>query len=154
MTPNDIENYILENFEGVVPKSTWGETSFFYNQNKVLPNGVYFCTIKEKDGDNDKASNLNRDNIFRFSIGISKQSFNNLFNIKFKRPLKGKTIEGNFDFTKTNIITPHPIYGWMSWISVLNPSEECFCEIKDFLEESHVLAKSKFDKKILKLDSK
>jgi hypothetical protein len=114
MTPKDIEDYIVKNFEGVIPKSSWGETSFFYNPNKTLPNDVYFCTIKQKDGDNDKASNLDREDVFRFSIGISKQSFENLFNTKFKRPSKGCIIEGKFDFKELGFMTPHLIYGWMS----------------------------------------
>lgn len=150
MLPKDIQKYILTNFKGVIPKSTWGETSFFYNPSKLLPNGVYFCTIKEKDGENDKASNLSRENVFRFSFGISKQSFENFFNIKFKRPPKGKIIESKFDFNKLDFITPHPIYGWMSWICILNPSKDSFDDIKTFLDESYNLAKDKFDKRIVK----
>lgn len=152
MSPKDIENYITSKYEGVVPKSTWGETSFFYNPNKLLPNGIYFCTVKEKDGNNDKSSNLDRDNVFRFSIGISKQSFDILFNIKFKRPLKGKIIESNFDFEALDILTPHPIYGWMNWICILNPSLKCFDNIKHFLDESYKLAIEKFNKKQKKVN--
>ena len=148
MTPQDIEKYIVSKYEGVIPKSSWGETSFFYNPNKLLPNGVYFCTIKKQDGQNDKASNLDRDGIFRFSVGISKQSFFNLFDKKYKRPLKGGIIESKFDFTKIDFITPHPIYGWMSWICILNPSKKSFEDLEDFLDESFNLVKIKFDKKV------
>jgi len=116
----------------------------------LLPNGVYFCTIKEKDGDNDKSSNLDRDNTFRFSIGISKQSFENLFNTKYKRPKKGGIIESDFNFEELDIITPHPIYGWTSWICILNSSKESFDDIKDFIEESYNLAIEKFNKKTVK----
>jgi hypothetical protein len=44
---NIVENIVTE-FDGVIPKASWGETSLFYNPGQVLPNGVYFCTIKEK----------------------------------------------------------------------------------------------------------
>ncbi len=54
MTPENIINRIKTDLESVVPKNSWGETSLFYNPGNILPNGVYFCTIKEKDGDNDK----------------------------------------------------------------------------------------------------
>jgi hypothetical protein len=54
-------------------KSSWGETSFFYNPGQLFPYGVYFCTIKEKDGANDQSSNLARDGIYRFSIGLPKE---------------------------------------------------------------------------------
>ena len=36
----------------------------------ILKRGIYFCTIKEKDGDNDKASNLHRYAVFRVNFGI------------------------------------------------------------------------------------
>jgi hypothetical protein len=147
MSPNDIEEYILKNYEGVIPKQSWGETSFFYNPNNILPNGIYFCTIKEQDGANDKASKLNREGIFRFSLGISKQSFINLFETKPKRPSKGGIIEGNYNFEQLDSLTPHPIYGWMGWICILNPSKEGCNDIKDFIDESYNLVLKKFEKK-------
>lgn len=44
MTPEEIIQYIYNKLSGVVPKTSWGETSLFYNPGSVLPNGVYFCT--------------------------------------------------------------------------------------------------------------
>ncbi len=64
MSPNQIIEEIVRRLPGVVPKSSWGETSLFYNPGKLLPNGVYFCTIKDHDGENDQSSNLNREGIF------------------------------------------------------------------------------------------
>jgi hypothetical protein len=147
MSPKDIEKYILKNYEGVVPKQSWGETSFFYNPNNLLPNGIYFCTIKEKNGANDKASYLDREDIFRFSLGVSTKSFENLFGTKPKRPAKGCIIKGNYDFKALDRVTPHPIYGWMGWICILNPSKEGFNDIKDFIDESYEIAVGKFQKK-------
>ena len=75
MQAKDVIDFITSQFDGVTPKASWGETSLFYNPQKQLPNGVYFCTIKEKNGDNDKASDLDRDSVFRLSIGISQKSY-------------------------------------------------------------------------------
>jgi hypothetical protein len=44
---------------------------------------------------------------------------------------------------------PHPIYGWMSWVQILNPSEATFSEIIPLVEEAHASAVVKFNKKIL-----
>ena len=111
MKPADIIEKIVSSFEGVIPKSSWGETSLFYNPGKLLPNGVYFCTIKEKNGDNDKSSNLDRDGVYRLSIGISKESYKVQFGPRSKRPSKGCIIDTGPDFTETNMLMPHPIYG-------------------------------------------
>lgn len=147
MQANDIIERIANDFAGVVPKSSWGETSMFYNPGKLLPNGVYFCTLKEKDGENDKASELDREGIFRLSIGISKATYKALFGNRPKRPAKGGIIDTGHDFTVLNELMPHPIYGWMSWVQVLNPSESTFESILPLIAEAHSNAVDKFIKK-------
>ncbi len=89
MTADEIINIVTSNLYGVVPKKSWGETSLFYNPGKKLPNGVYFCTIKEKDGENDTSSNLIRSTVFRLSIGVSTETYINYFGEKPLRPQKG-----------------------------------------------------------------
>ena len=79
MSPENIIQVLTSELDGVVPKSSWGETSLFYNPGKLLPNGVYFCTIKEKNGDNDKSSELDRKSVFRVSINAGKANYEKLF---------------------------------------------------------------------------
>lgn len=147
MQLSDIIKRIVNDFEGVIPKSSWGETSMFYNPGKLLPNGVYFCTLKEKNGENDKASNLDREGTFRLSIGISKTTYEKLFGNRPKRPAKGGIIDTGHDFTTLNELMPHPIYGWMSWVQILNPGKSTFESILPFIVEAHSSAVSKFNKK-------
>jgi len=145
--PKEIVEKITNELSGVIPKSSWGETSLFYNPGKTLPNGVYFCTIKEKNGDNDKSSELNRDGVFRLSIGLTKEAYQKQFGLKPKRPAKGCIIDTGHDFTSLNTLMPHPIYGWMSWAQILNPEESTFFEIYPLIKEAHANAAIKFNKK-------
>lgn len=148
MQIKDIVEKIINDFEGVRPKSSWGETSLFYNPDKQLPNGVYFCTLKEKNGENDKASDLDRESIFRLSIGISKTTYEKYFGTRPKRPAKGGIIDTKHDFAALNELMPHPIYGWMSWVQVLSPSESKFESILPLITEAHSNAVIKYSKKI------
>ena len=148
MQPKEIIEIIEGRFEGVVPKFSWGETSLFYNPENKLPNGVYFCTIKESDGDNDKSSNLDRSGIYRLSIGIGKDVYEQLFGARPKRPGKGGIIDTGYDFAENNVLMPHPIYGWMSWVQIINPTESKFNEILELIEIAHKSATIKFMKKI------
>ncbi len=125
---------IWNKLSGVVPKSSWGETSLFYNPGKLLPNGVYFCTIKEKNGDNDKSSELDRDSVFRVSIGAGKANYEKNFGIKPKRPEKGGIVNTCHDFTKLDELMPHPIYAWMSWVQILSPSKSSFDSILSLIK--------------------
>ena len=129
-----VKNYIITEFDGIVPQKTWGELSFFYNLDNKLPRGVYFCTLKEKDGENDKASHLDRDGIFRLSFGLPVEEFITRFGPKPPRPRKGCAIQGVWNFTEIDTLIPHPIYGWMGWVAVLNPSKKTFDQCKPLLQ--------------------
>ena len=147
LTPEDIASYITNTYSGLKPKHKWGETSFFYNPDGSRPHGVYFATIKEKDGENDKASYLDREGIYRLNFGITETSFLNLFAVKPSRPPKGGIIDGDYDFSALNMLIPHPVYGWMKWVCVLNPDQKTFDSLKPLMDESYQAAIQKFQKK-------
>jgi hypothetical protein len=152
MKPSEIVEKTCQELKGVKPKSSWGETSLFYNPGNLLPNGVYFCTIKEKNGDNDKASNLDREGVFRVAIGLLPQTYKKLFGQKPRRPSKGGIISTEHDFTLLNKLMPHPIYAWMSWAQILSPTKEEFEKILPYIKESHSSAVVKFNKRTASLE--
>lgn len=99
MTPDKILNYCLQNLEGTVLIESQGEKGIFYNPDHVLKRGVYMLTVKEKDGDNDKGSDLNRENVYRVNLGIRKSTFTELFGAVPKRPPAGSVVDMDYDFT-------------------------------------------------------
>ena len=72
MEPKQILDWCLEHLEGTVLVNSWGEAGIFYNPGHVLKRGVYVLTVKEKDGDNDRASQLNRKGVYRVNVGDRK----------------------------------------------------------------------------------
>lgn len=146
MKTEDIIKDLQNRFSHLVIKNTWGETSIFYNPNKTSANGSYFLTIKESNGENDQASNLDRDNIFRVSFGVSRNSYEALFGPKPPRPAKGGVVKTGHDFTQTNLLMPHPIYAWMNWVQILNPSQETWNSYQNLIAESYQLSKARFDR--------
>jgi len=113
---------MLTNYPDLSQNSNWGERGLFYNPSNTFSKGAYVLTFKEKDGENDSASNLNRGNIYRLNLKISKKTYLSLFSYIPARPLAGNIISTGHDFTNFNQLMPHPIYGWMTWICVLNPT--------------------------------
>ena len=150
MNPAEIVSTLTTRLPGVVPKSSWGETSLFYNPGHRLPNGVYFCTIKDHDGANDKASQLDRPGVYRVAIGIENPTYVRLFGPKPKRPEKGGVVDLPFDFKRTASLMPHPVYAWMGWAQILSPDRELFEEIYPLISEAHAIAVRKFEEKIKK----
>jgi hypothetical protein len=147
-TPDSIIAHLLDRFEGTRVVEAWGERSIFYNPGLMLPRGVYFATVKEKDGENDKASHLDRAGVFRFNVGTTKPLFLERFGPPPSRPGKGGVIDGPWDFTAADTLTPHPVYGWMSWVAVLNPSVETLSDMAEIVEAAFGKAKASFDKKV------
>ena len=151
MPPLSVEAIIerlSSRYEGLVEARNWGERGLFYNPGRVLPKGVYFLTFKEKDGPNDAASNVNRPGVFRLNLGISKPTFAERFGSIPERPPAGGVVLTGHDFQAVDRIMPHPVYGWMAWIGVLNPSAETFETMTPLFDEGYHLAVTRFQKRI------
>nr|WP_246638081.1 DUF6194 family protein [Halomonas neptunia] len=144
----EISEYILDQYRGVVAVDAWGEQSFFYNPDRRLPRGVYFATLKDKDGDNDKGSNLSREGVLRFNFGISKSSYEEALGKRPARPAAGGVVNTGHNFTELNTLLPHPVYAWMSWVCVLNPDKAMIQELEPLLNESYDLVVKKYAKRI------
>lgn len=146
----DIIKDVTKTHPGLVQNTNWGEVGLFYNPERKLKKGIYLLTFKEKDGTNDNSSNLNRDSIYRLNLGISKESFTHLFGSIPARPSAGEVIDMPYDFSTLDKIMPHPVYGWMSWICILNPSKETYdTELKPLIAEGYQLALAKYKKKFV-----
>jgi hypothetical protein len=147
MTAPNLENWILANYQGIIVKDAYRERSFFYNPDGSLPIGIYFATIKESDGPNDKASQLNRTDCYRLSVGVGKPIYQNLFGDIPARPAKGGIIDYQIDFTSLDILMPHPIYAWLGWVAINNPSQSNMETVEYLLDISYQNVLIKFKKK-------
>ena len=150
LQPKDVVDRLTTRFDGLAPKASWGETSLFYNPNLALTNGVYFCTVKEHDGANDKASRLDRPGVFRLALGLTVQRYEQLFGPRPARPPKGSAVVTGHDFTRLDGVMPHPVYAWMGWVQVLNPSDQTFASMHPLFVESYDQVVRKFEKALAK----
>ena len=109
-----------------------GDTFFIYDPDRNLPDKqqLPFATIVTKDyGDFDNASNLDREGVFRFNIGVSRETFRSLFGD-----------DGTHDYTALDRLMPHPVYAPQSRVCVLNPSADTFERLKPLLREAYGIA--------------
>ena len=151
MSPEAVLNYCFSHFKGIRTIDSWGERSLFYNPEGKLKRGIYILTIKEKDGENDCSSNLDRQGVWRLNIGVRKSTFRTSFGELPARPQKGGVIEMDYDFTTLGCLLPHPVYAWMGWICVLNPTARTFESLKPYVEDAYEYAKEKYAKKAAKM---
>ena len=122
-----ITEHITEAYPGVDTVVALGATFFFYNPDDGIPKDhtFPFATLVTTD-EHDQSSDLARPSVFRLNVGVSKETFRSLF-----------ADGGDHDFTALDRIMPHPVYGKMYWVCVLNPSAETFETVKQLLAEAH-----------------
>ena len=146
-----LSRYITETFEGVDVVVDSSNSFFFYNPDSNLPpdHRFPFVTIVTSDL-YDQFSNLNRPSVFRLNIGIGKQTFRSLSgepslpSDRDSAAISGDT-SSDYDFTALNQLMPHPVYGRMYWVCVLNPSDETFeTKVRQLLAEAYDMAVSKY----------
>lgn len=147
MKPEKILDHCLRELEGVVLVESWGERAIFYNPDGKLKRGVYVVTIKDKDGENDKSSRLDRPGAYRVNMGVRKTTFESMFGPLPKRPPKGGVVDMDYDFSASGQLLPHPVYAWMGWVCLLNPGEAAFEVLKPLIREAYACAKEKYQKR-------
>jgi hypothetical protein len=80
-------------------------------------------------------------------MGISKDTFLSLFGSR--PPSFGASSDDAtaYDFAALDQLLPHPVYGHIYWVCVLNPSTETFQSLKPLLAEAYELAVGKYDRR-------
>jgi hypothetical protein len=129
-----ISQYILSTYDGVQVVDDEENAFFFYDAENRIP----FVTII---GSNkyDTYSDLDRSRVYRLNIGIGKQTFRSMF------PVEKIPTESGYDFSALDTLMPHPEYGRMYWVCILNPSESTFEKVRPMLGEAYEIAVKKYN---------
>jgi hypothetical protein len=118
-----IREYILRTFPGTTVVDAGGDSYFFTDPAQMHP----YATLVTSDA-HDQASNLGRPGVFRLNIGVSKGTFQSLF---------GTAGETEHDFAALDRLMPHPVYGKMYWLCVLNPGSATSATVRALLAEAY-----------------
>ena len=121
MNENSISEYISGSFDDVQIETSEGNLFFFHGDDHKFP----FVTLVTSDA-YDTVSDLNRPGVFRLNIGVSGLTYNSLF--PAPGDAGGVSHEAH-DYTALNRLMPHPVYGSMYWVCILNPDDTTFHEI-------------------------
>lgn len=136
MDEQAVTRYILNTFPDVETTDAFGYTFFFYRDDHMLP----FATIATTDNEHDRVSNLARPGVFRVNIGVSKQTFQRLFEAE------GVQVEA-YDFTALDALMPHPEYAPQSFICVLNPGTTTAEQVRSLLAEAYERAVQRYHRR-------
>ncbi|ADD40720.1 DUF6194 family protein [Stackebrandtia nassauensis] len=150
----DIDKIIghVENLGGVLtlkpgpgdgsPEVAWGDVFFYYAPDGVVPRTQPFATVVTKDYQQDKASDLDRPDTFRVNIAAGTPAY-----ISWIGSSPKETDTDGLDFAATDTVLPHPVYGRMGWLCVVNPDAETTATVEDLLREAHRLARERYHRR-------
>ncbi len=144
MNTEELLSDVQSTYLGMQRHTTWGESALFYNPDSRLKKGIYFLTLKEGNGPNDSASRLDRAGVYRVNLGVSKKTYRQLFGELPSRPPAGGVVQTGHDFGALDILLPHPVYAWMGWLCVLNPSQSTYEKLRPLLNEAYALCQRKY----------
>ena len=120
-----------------VDQTTLGDDTFFFanpdrdpNPDQMFP----FATLVTSDAYDD-SSKLDRPGVYRLNMGVSKETFRSLFG--------PDATTKEWDYAELDTLFPHPVYGKMFWLAVLNPSEATYASLQSLLAEPFDLAVSR-----------
>lgn len=131
ITAQDVTDYIASTFDNIyiqtMPET--GNTFVFYDPDLKFT----FATVVTND-EYDQFSDLDRPDVYRVNMGITKQTFQSFFGPK---PKEGDEVP-TYDYTAINQLMPHPVYGMMYWVSIINPDDTNFENVvKPLLKEAY-----------------
>ena len=121
------------------PPIAWGDTFFYFAPDGRMPQHTQPCaTIVTKDYPDDTASDLDAPHRWRVNIHVDRATF---------RELTGEDPRGLTrprDFAAADVVNPHPVYGALGWICVVNPAERTMPTIVRLLRAAHDGARARW----------
>ena len=123
------------------PEIAWGDHFFYYAPDGVIPdNRQPYATIVTKDYPGDEQSKLDEPGRWRLNVHVGAPRFS---------ALTGEEPPGvsAADFSVSDTILPHPVYGSLGWIAVVNPGERTTDAVIELLRAAHDDEKRRFERR-------
>ena len=124
------------------PEISWGDTFFYYAPDGRVPKSQPFATIVTKDYPGDDRSLLGRAGAFRLNISVGATHFRRLTGRDPSAPATH-----DVDPSTPDLLIPHPVYGRLAWMAVVNPAERTSSEVLDLLESAHRAARARYERR-------
>ena len=128
---------------GAMPELSWGDAFFYYAPDGQVPQHIQpYGTIVTKDYPDDTASRLGAvesgPDRWRVNIHVDRKAFERLTGEAPRELTRPR------DFTAVDEFAPHPVYGRLGWVAVVNPAERTMGTVIELLREAHDAAGTRY----------
>ncbi|MFI6207376.1 DUF6194 family protein [Streptomyces sp. NPDC051041] len=127
---------------GDFPEAAWGDAFFYYAPDGRMPRSVQpYGTIVTKDQPGDDASDLDPPGRWRVNVHVDRATFRELTG---EEP---RALGRRRDYAAADRVLPHPVYGALGWICVVNPGARTAGTVVRLLRDAHDAARARFERR-------
>jgi len=124
---------------GDAPELAWGDSFFYYAPDGRMPQNVQpFGTIVTKNYPGDTSSDLDPPDRWRVNVHVDRATFQA---VTGEEP---RNLSRPRDYATTDVVLPHPVYGSLGWIAVVNPGDQTHEAVVELLRAAHDAARARF----------
>lgn len=121
------------------PEIAWGDVFFYYSPDGTIPPGQPFATVITKDYPHEPAWHIDAASI-RVNIHVGARVFADLLGYA---PGEGS----GPDPSAVDVVAPHPAYGELGWISVVDPGERTRITVVEQLQAAYAAARRRRERR-------
>ncbi|GAA1805529.1 DUF6194 family protein [Agromyces neolithicus] len=124
------------------PELAWGDAFFYYAPDGEMPQHVQpYATIVTKDYPDDTASGLDAPGLWRVNVHVDRTTFRRLTGEEPRSLTRAR------DHAAADVFNPHPVYGALGWVAVVNPGAQTTAAVLQLLREAHDAARARFERR-------
>ena len=117
------------------PDVSWGDVFFFYAPDGRVPRGRPFATIVTKPyPDEEPDPVLAQDGSFRLNVDVGRASV-------------AAVVGGATPAIGPDVWVPHPVYGALGWVAVVDPGERTAQRARELLGAAHAAARARWERR-------
>jgi len=121
---------------GDSPEIAWGDAFFYYAPDGLMPTGVQpYGTIVTKNYPDDTTSDLDPPGRWRVNVHVGRTALRHLVG------------QAPGDPAAADVVLPHPVYGAIGWICVVNPGTRTTGRVVGLLREAHEAARARAERR-------
>ncbi|MFC7877958.1 DUF6194 family protein [Isoptericola sp. NPDC057391] len=116
------------------PEIAWGDAFFYYAPDGEVPTTVQpYGTIVTKNYPGDAGCDLDRPDRWRVNVHVGRD--------------RARELVGGGEPADVDVLLPHPLYGDLGWVCVVNPAERTTPLVLDLLRVAHAAARRRYERR-------
>ena len=108
-----------------------------------MPRTQPFATVVTKDYPGDESSRLDRPGAFRVNVAAGRDEYR-----RWTGADPREAARSDVDPSTPDVVIPHPVYGSLGWLAVVDPGPRTEAALRDLLRTAHARARARHDRRV------